>query len=318
MVTKYDFRRRQRESLRLRKAEEDEAAIGKTRKKGGRQYSGLGINEYYLGGGNWGSLKELKALKGKPAADQSKKKDIKAFLDEHWTDRTKPPNTDFWPGGKTGDDALKIAQGLYKDFEKEQKEIGTTKLDDKYKHSKKAGFVYHIPKGSNEVTFNDNLEYTSRGDFQSTRRGGQILTPEATIDLLNKQNKLKKREEVGSSQTDNDTIVEREVAAAGGTLTALQEKQRNRHGMPGSTTKEQARVRSEELQEIKEAYAKEREGWLNKTANSPAADAGFSKEDRWQLQIKHRKWQAEHGRSSRDALKLDTIEAFEKESDKVT
>lgn len=74
MATKYDFRRRQRESLRLRKAEEDEAAIGKTRKKGGRQYSGLGINEYYLGGGNWGSLKELKALKGKPAADQSKRK----------------------------------------------------------------------------------------------------------------------------------------------------------------------------------------------------------------------------------------------------
>tara|TARA_R100000008_G_scaffold84415_1_gene71726 strand:- start:735 stop:1436 length:702 start_codon:yes stop_codon:yes gene_type:complete len=32
--------------------------------------------------------------------------------------------------------------------------------------------------------------------------------------------------------------------------------------------------------------------WLEKTANSPAAKAGFSKADRWRLQLKHREWKA--------------------------
>jgi len=32
--------------------------------------------------------------------------------------------------------------------------------------------------------------------------------------------------------------------------------------------------------------------WLRKTANSPAAKAGFSDPDRWRLQLKHREWKA--------------------------
>lgn len=32
--------------------------------------------------------------------------------------------------------------------------------------------------------------------------------------------------------------------------------------------------------------------WLAKTANSPAAKAGFSEADRWRLQLKHREWKA--------------------------
>ena len=40
----------------------------------------------------------------------------------------------------------------------------------------------------------------------------------------------------------------------------------------------------------KEAAAKERKDWFDKTRNSPAAKAGFSDEQRWALQQKHRKW----------------------------
>ena len=36
-----------------------------------------------------------------------------------------------------------------------------------------------------------------------------------------------------------------------------------------------------------------RADWLHKTRNSPAAKAGFSEEERWALQQKHRKWKAD-------------------------
>ena len=35
-----------------------------------------------------------------------------------------------------------------------------------------------------------------------------------------------------------------------------------------------------------------RQTWLDKTANSPAAKAGFSDDERWALQQQHRKWLA--------------------------
>ena len=35
-----------------------------------------------------------------------------------------------------------------------------------------------------------------------------------------------------------------------------------------------------------------RRKWLDKTANSPAANAGFSEDERWALQQQHRKWLA--------------------------
>jgi len=36
--------------------------------------------------------------------------------------------------------------------------------------------------------------------------------------------------------------------------------------------------------------------WLKKTRNSPAAKAGFSEDERWALQQKHRKWKASRGK----------------------
>ena len=39
--------------------------------------------------------------------------------------------------------------------------------------------------------------------------------------------------------------------------------------------------------------AKERKDWLDKTRNSPAANAGFDDDERWALQKKHRAWKEE-------------------------
>ena len=43
----------------------------------------------------------------------------------------------------------------------------------------------------------------------------------------------------------------------------------------------------------------ERQEWLDKTRNSPAAKAGFSDKDRWDLQKKHRQWQADREKAGK-------------------
>ena len=43
----------------------------------------------------------------------------------------------------------------------------------------------------------------------------------------------------------------------------------------------------------KKKDAKERKDWLDKTRNSPAANAGFDDDERWALQKKHRAWKEE-------------------------
>ena len=45
----------------------------------------------------------------------------------------------------------------------------------------------------------------------------------------------------------------------------------------------------------------QRQEWLDKTANSPAAKAGLSDERRWQTHLKNQKWRKEQGRKSRFA-----------------
>ena len=42
---------------------------------------------------------------------------------------------------------------------------------------------------------------------------------------------------------------------------------------------------------------KQRQEWLAKTANSPAAKAGMSDERRWQTHLKNQKWRKEQGRN---------------------
>jgi hypothetical protein len=42
--------------------------------------------------------------------------------------------------------------------------------------------------------------------------------------------------------------------------------------------------------------ATQRQEWLDKTANSPAAKAGLSDERRWQTHLKNQKWRKEKGR----------------------
>ena len=42
---------------------------------------------------------------------------------------------------------------------------------------------------------------------------------------------------------------------------------------------------------------KQRQEWLAKTANSPAAKAGLSDERRWQTHLKNQKWRKEQGRN---------------------
>ena len=42
---------------------------------------------------------------------------------------------------------------------------------------------------------------------------------------------------------------------------------------------------------------RQRQEWLDKTANSPAAKAGLSDERRWQTHLKNQKWRKEQGRN---------------------
>ena len=65
----------------------------------------------------------------------------------------------------------------------------------------------------------------------------------------------------------------------------------------GETLKEEKTKRDKAEADKKaaaEAVAKkERDNWLKKTRNSPAARAGFSDDERWAQQQKHRKWKAD-------------------------
>jgi hypothetical protein len=47
----------------------------------------------------------------------------------------------------------------------------------------------------------------------------------------------------------------------------------------------------------KSAPVDQRQEWLDKTANSPAAKAGLSDERRWQTHLKNQKWRKEQGRN---------------------
>ena len=65
----------------------------------------------------------------------------------------------------------------------------------------------------------------------------------------------------------------------------------------GETLKEEKGKRDKKAADEKEAAdavaKKERDDWLKKTKNSPAARAGFSDDERWALQQKHRKWKSD-------------------------
>jgi hypothetical protein len=47
---------------------------------------------------------------------------------------------------------------------------------------------------------------------------------------------------------------------------------------------------------VKKKKISERDAWLKRTANSPAAKAGFTDDERWSLQQKHRAWKKKHNR----------------------
>ena len=59
------------------------------------------------------------------------------------------------------------------------------------------------------------------------------------------------------------------------------------------------------------ANAKERKDWLDKTRNSPAARSGaFSEDERWALQKKHRKSQADRKAGKLKMKKSDRRKSF--------
>tara|TARA_R100000458_G_C8224661_1_gene208030 strand:+ start:159 stop:872 length:714 start_codon:yes stop_codon:yes gene_type:complete len=49
----------------------------------------------------------------------------------------------------------------------------------------------------------------------------------------------------------------------------------------------------------------EKERWLDRTKNSPAAKAGFTEKERWALQEKHRKWKADRAAGKLKREKFD-------------
>jgi len=50
-------------------------------------------------------------------------------------------------------------------------------------------------------------------------------------------------------------------------------------------------------QDLEADRNRQKEEWLAKTANSPAAKAGLSDERRWQTHLKNQKWRKEKGRN---------------------
>jgi len=51
-----------------------------------------------------------------------------------------------------------------------------------------------------------------------------------------------------------------------------------------------------ENQDLEADRNKQKQDWLNKTANSPAAKAGLSDERRWQTHLKNQEWRKSKGR----------------------
>ena len=69
-------------------------------------------------------------------------------------------------------------------------------------------------------------------------------------------------------------------------------------------TKEHNPAKDKKESDAEKANAIKKE-WLDKTKNSPAAKAGFTDEERWKLQEKHRKWKADRKAGKGKSKKFD-------------
>ena len=68
---------------------------------------------------------------------------------------------------------------------------------------------------------------------------------------------------------------------------------------------QQEEAKQQAAEVIAQQQARERQEWLDKTANSPAAKSGFSDDERWALQQKHRDFKAHR--------KAGTLDEFAKQ-----
>ena len=81
------------------------------------------------------------------------------------------------------------------------------------------------------------------------------------------------------------------MSQLGGSIPGTKQYKKEKKGLPSVTKKQKE--------------ADERAAWLKKTRNSPAAKAGFSDDERWALQQKHRAWKAAR-KQKKAAPKKDT------------
>tara|TARA_Y100001963_G_scaffold155316_1_gene246103 strand:- start:835 stop:1422 length:588 start_codon:yes stop_codon:yes gene_type:complete len=107
----------------------------------------------------------------------------------------------------------------------------------------------------------------------------------------NEEESIKKRQNVRKNPVSDETLAEvrRQLAK-----NKAKEKPTSTPTPKTNTQPNKEKVKVEKKVEKKDDGG--RAAWLEKTRNSPAAKAGFSKDERWALQQKHRKWKASRGK----------------------
>ena len=137
------------------------------------------------------------------------------------------------------------------------------------------------------MTYNENIERLKQASNYNTSLANRYETEHAN--------------QVGSQGIRDAQNIASGLKEFSSTLKEWQEKQKEKalDGLPAEHTIEDVREAVKiqvEQRVIPEAGIPTieddggRQEWLDRTANSPAANAGFSDDERWALQQKHRAW----------------------------
>lgn len=138
--------------------------------------------------------------------------------------------------------------------------------------------------------------------FTVNRRGRKIPNPN-----YKPQSKLKvnKGEKVDKSNSNNTGEAEKKVKKQDNNQQSTSTKKLKIDKSGGPTIGKDGNVTPEYDKRLQENKAKSdekdratyKEEWLKKTANSPAANAGFGPEERWALHVKNQNWRKGQGRN---------------------
>ncbi len=172
-----------------------------------------------------------------------------------------------------------------------------------------SGVVKAISKSIQTSQKNRQAELIGKGSkdnpqFIVNARGRKIPNPNYKPQTTKPETKLKvnkggetNNNNTGEVKTENKTDNNNEQSTSTKKL-KLDKSAGPTIGKDGNITPEyEKRLQENKAKSDAEDRATYKKNWLENTANSPAAKAGFSPEQRWAQHVKHQNWKKEKGRN---------------------